>query len=162
MPPEPEPDESHEELIRRCMADDESVEDFPDPEQRRAFCESQWERGQQDEDRTMSFLKTLRNTRAKAALAGLIARPKAGENGASLLNGIIDDQVTEDRTRADIIADMAQAAGIDESTVNDILNANINCPPTDRLQGFAESLDVAADTIIAAFEQDGCAYGDDE
>lgn len=41
--PEPNPGESHEEFIERCMEDSESQETFPDEDQRLAFCESQWD-----------------------------------------------------------------------------------------------------------------------
>ena len=46
--PQPRPDEGHDEFIERCMADDEAVEDFPDEDQRLAFCESTWEESQED------------------------------------------------------------------------------------------------------------------
>lgn len=52
--PTPEPDESHDEWIDRCMSDDESVEDFPDEDQRLAFCESVWEQSRED-DMTENF-----------------------------------------------------------------------------------------------------------
>src|SRR3990167_4134762 len=42
--PKPDPDEEHDNFIDRCMADDVMNEDFEDPAQRRAVCESQWEK----------------------------------------------------------------------------------------------------------------------
>jgi signal peptide peptidase SppA len=45
--PKPEPDEEHDDFIDRCMGDDQTNEDFPDPGQRRAVCETQWEEGQE-------------------------------------------------------------------------------------------------------------------
>src|SRR3972149_1282305 len=39
--PKPDPDEEHDDFIDRCMAD--RMEEFGDPAQRRAVCESQWE-----------------------------------------------------------------------------------------------------------------------
>jgi ATP-dependent Clp endopeptidase proteolytic subunit ClpP len=86
------------------------------------------------------------------------------ENGASLggfLNGVIDDMETETITRADIIDSMASAAGISSSTVGQILNGSINCPPLDRLEGFAEVLDVSLNQIITAAEGDSCEYAVD-
>lgn len=41
--PEPRSGEDHDDFISRCMGDDEAVEDFPDEDQRFAFCESTWE-----------------------------------------------------------------------------------------------------------------------
>lgn len=41
--PDPRPDESREEFIERCMGDAEAVRDFPDEEQRFAFCSSRWD-----------------------------------------------------------------------------------------------------------------------
>lgn len=90
-------------------------------------------------------------------------KQKAGENLARVLNDAIDDQATEETPRSEIIDDMANEAGIEPSTVNQILNAEINCPPFDRLEGFARALDgVSADDLRSAAEEDGCTYGDDE
>jgi HK97 family phage major capsid protein len=41
--PEPKENEAKEEFIERCMGDSEAVADFPDREQRYAFCNSKWE-----------------------------------------------------------------------------------------------------------------------
>jgi len=41
--PEPRKGESRDEFLDRCMGDDESVEDFPDAEQRFAFCNSEFD-----------------------------------------------------------------------------------------------------------------------
>lgn len=86
---------------------------------------------------------------------------KRGRRLAALLNDLIDDAETDERPRSEIISDMGSAAGIDEGTVNQILNAEIDCPPLDRLEGFAEALNVSARRIIAAAESDGCEYDDD-
>ena len=83
---------------------------------------------------------------------------KAGQNLADRLNNLIDGQATEERPRADIIDEMADAAGITSGTVNQILNADINCPPLERLDGFAQALDVSRDELISAAEGDGCSY----
>jgi len=93
--------------------------------------------------------------------AGLF-RMKRGRQLASLLNRLIDEQETEDRPRSEIIEAMGDAAGIDAGTVNQILNADIDCPPLDRLQGFADALDVSAESLINAAEDDGCSYDDEE
>jgi len=41
--PTPTPNEDHDEFIDRCMSDSESLQDFPNEDQRLAFCESVWE-----------------------------------------------------------------------------------------------------------------------
>jgi len=45
--------------------------------------------------------------------------------------------------------------------VQGILAADIDCPPLDRLEGFARVLDVTLDALIAAGNADGCSYGED-
>ncbi len=102
-----------------------------------------------------------RSSKMSYRLIGCRAAPggvRAGERLAAELNRLIDNQVTEERSREDIIADMAEAAGIDVSTVNQILRGEINCPPVERLQGFADVLDVDVTELISAAEEDGCLY----
>jgi hypothetical protein len=41
--PTPKPQEPHDDYIQRCMSDQESVDSFPDEEQRYAVCESMWD-----------------------------------------------------------------------------------------------------------------------
>lgn len=43
--PRPTDDETEDEFIDRCMADETMVDDFPDESQRRAVCQTQWEGG---------------------------------------------------------------------------------------------------------------------
>ena len=86
----------------------------------------------------------------------------AGENLGRVLNEIIDERETDDRSRSDIIQDMGDAAGISPSTVNQILNGSIECPPRDRLEAFARVLRVPVSRLITAAEADGCEYGEEE
>jgi hypothetical protein len=83
-----------------------------------------------------------------------------GSSLASRLSSIIDGKVTDSRPRSEIIAAMASAAGISESTVNQILNGGIDCPPRERLSGFAEALSVSLSSLISAAESDGCTYSE--
>lgn len=48
--PNPNPTETKDEFIKRCMGDSEANHSFPDSEQRYAFCQSQW-----DEDKLAAF-----------------------------------------------------------------------------------------------------------
>lgn len=84
-----------------------------------------------------------------------------GTQLAAILNSEIDAQTDDDTSQADIVAQMARAAGISSGTVNQILNADINCPPLRRLEGFAEVLGVSMSRLRSAAESDGCEYGDD-
>jgi len=89
----------------------------------------------------------------------------AGPALASLLNDAIDaidNSDSDDRSRADVVAQMSDAAGISESTVNGILNAEINCPPIARLEGFAQVDGLpAVSSQRSAAEEDGCDYSED-
>lgn len=86
-----------------------------------------------------------------------------GESLAAALNDAIDAKATDDKPRSDVIDEMASAAGISASTVGNIISGtNINCPPLDRLEGFASSLDVSTQSLITAAERDGCDYSDDD
>ena len=58
---------------------------------------------------------------------------------------------------------MADAAGIEVSTINQTLRGTIDCPPRTRLEGFAEEMDISADSLISAAEEDGCTnYSDND
>lgn len=48
--PEPTAGETEDEFIARCMGDEESMTDFPDPDQRLAFCFSTWQSAQETDN----------------------------------------------------------------------------------------------------------------
>ena len=81
-----------------------------------------------------------------------------GETLGNLLNDLIDAKVDDDTTRSEIIEDMAEAAGIDTGTVNNILSGDLDSPPIERLEGFAGVLEVDVDCLVDAVEKDGYAY----
>lgn len=85
-----------------------------------------------------------------------------GENLAGFLNEVITGLISDDRPAEMIIAELADAAGIDASTVSQILAGEINCPPLERLEGFATSLGVPVADLVAAAEADGCKYDDED
>lgn len=85
-----------------------------------------------------------------------------GANGGRWLSDRINEMVTDEMTRGDIIARVASAAGVDESTINQIIAGEINCPPVDRLQAFADVMGVMVETVIEQFAADGCEYGAEE
>ena len=80
---------------------------------------------------------------------------KRGDSLANELNQIIDGKSMD---RADVLDAMASAASISVSTVNQILNGSIDCPPLARLEGFASALSVSIGRLISAAEGDGCEY----
>jgi len=75
---------------------------------------------------------------------------------ARALNEAIDAMLedNEDLDKADVIAEMADAAGIAPNTVENILSADIIRPPDDRLRGFAEVLDISFERLQSLAEQD--------
>lgn len=85
-----------------------------------------------------------------------------GQNLASRLNSIIEDKITDDNSRVAIIGEMASSANISSGTVNQILNDEIDCPPLDRLSGFASALDVSQSSLVSAAENDGCEYSEEQ
>ena len=81
-----------------------------------------------------------------------------GENLGTFLNAEIDKLVTDDKSRTDIIEEMASEAGISASTVGQILRGEIVCPPVERLEAFARVLAASAASMISSAESDGCDY----
>lgn len=84
-----------------------------------------------------------------------------GTRLAVVLNDRIDSMVDDNTDRSDVIAEMARASRISDSTVGQILRAEINCPPLSRLRAFARVLNVAMSRLRNTAESDGCEYGDD-
>ena len=76
------------------------------------------------------------------------------------LAAYLNEQIGEDN-RTETIARMASEAGIEPGTVNQILEGSINCPPMERLEGFARALDVSIDALIERAGRDGCNYEED-
>jgi transcriptional regulator with XRE-family HTH domain len=77
--------------------------------------------------------------------------------GAALAR-VLSREIGDGDDRSAVIARMARAAGISVSTVNQILNGSVNCPPRNRLAGFARVLGTSVDALINAAERDGCEY----
>lgn len=75
-----------------------------------------------------------------------------GQALAARINGAIGNG--DDRSSKILIA--ASAAGIDVSTMNQILNGTINCPPMRRLEGIARSVGVSIASLVSSARRDGC------
>ncbi len=82
---------------------------------------------------------------------------KRGEALGALLDELIDNAAGDDG-REGVMARMGRAAGISASTVGQIVNGSIECPPLTRLEGFARVLNVSVGRLISAAERDGCEY----
>lgn len=107
----------------------------------------------------------------RAPLPGSTRCPKCTATRGELadtLNDLVDEMVDDDMPRDDVIADLAEAADVSEGTVNQILAGDVECPPLERLEGFAAVLGVEVDQLIDMAIEDGCSpdqYGredDDE
>jgi transcriptional regulator with XRE-family HTH domain len=72
------------------------------------------------------------------------------ESLAALLNRMIDEMATEERPRAEIVNDMAEAGGIEPGTVEQILRGEIEQPPEERLRAFAKILKADAQSLMTA------------
>lgn len=70
--------------------------------------------------------------------------------GASLIRVLGGDSLTERQIRR-----MASAAGIDVSTIMQILRGEIDHPPARRLRGFAEALGISYGRLVDAVVRDG-------
>lgn len=104
----------------------------------------------------------IRQGEGHMSLHTAVCPVNAGEQLARRLNQAIEEQATEERPRSRIIEDMADEAGIEPSTVNQILNGSINCPPLERLEAFSRVLDVPMQELVSAAEDDGCEYNQED
>lgn len=52
--PSPRGKEKKKDFLDRCMGDSEAVEDFPNEDQRFAFCSSQWEKSKESDSSNQS------------------------------------------------------------------------------------------------------------
>ena len=81
--------------------------------------------------------------------------PGAHETRGARLAAVLAEAI--EQTGAET-STLAEAAGIDESTVRQILRGEIEAPPLRRLQGFARVLSVDVDKLVSAAEADGGEY----
>ena len=71
---------------------------------------------------------------------------------ANILNSLIAKKAKTPEAESELIDRMAAAAGIEAGTVRQILRGEIETPPKQRLQGFAEVLGVALSNLEDAVE----------
>ena len=106
-------------------------------------------------------------------------KPIAGDDFAAWSNRLIeaiDEDEDDERTRSDVIGELAEAVGLSRGIINAILNEEdpVECPftnaekfPTkadarDAVRSWAGVLDASPSDAFAALEADGCSYGDEE
>jgi transcriptional regulator with XRE-family HTH domain len=96
------------------------------------------------------------------------AEHESGESGSSsssssssmnYLDAFLRTQLGEmlsgsDKSRSDVVEEIATAADIETSTVNDILAGNIEAPPEERLQAFSDVLGVSMEDMMEAMGED--------
>lgn len=85
-----------------------------------------------------------------------------GEQLAATVEERISELVTDERTRDDIIAEMAEAAGIEVADVEMILTGETACPTMEVLEAVAPVLDMDSGDLVTAAEADGCDYSGGE
>lgn len=168
--PEPRKGETEEEFIERCMGDDEANKDFPDPDQRRAFCQSQWD----DKDASAGARHiplhslsvywsidpaTLRLMIEKAALSNAGLAEDVGKEGApvEVIDGVAVISIMGPMEKADslflwlfggtstVAAEKAVRAAAADPNVDSIL-LRIDSPGG-AVDGLAELGDAIADTL---------------
>jgi len=91
-----------------------------------------------------------------------LQRHARGAELADEMSDMVEDMAEGgDMSTADVREELADAAGISTSTVASILSGEIQCPPIERLEGFAQVLDVPTEELIETAREDGCSYGGD-
>jgi len=55
-------------------------------------------------------------------------------------------------------SDLAEAAGVEVSTMRSVLSGEITCPPMARIEAWAQALNVSIGELRRAAERDGCSF----
>lgn len=104
--PEPKSGENKDDFIDRCMSDQEAKSDFPDNDQRLAFCNSKWE-----QSRDMGNNKEVRAIKVELRVAG------DGEDRKLLGKPIVYNSNSEDMGFIEIIAPGAASEALKKSDI---------------------------------------------
>ena len=140
----------------------------PYADEARALVESDIVRGLSlemvvDEDRIVDGVREVRAARLlglslvdrpaydDAVIAARMRETRGTELAAALRAALPDDD-------EEAVARMAAAAGIEATTVRQILRAEIDIPPLNRLAGFARALNVPLSRLVQAANRDGADY----
>jgi len=127
--------ETADEVVPQIRLDDlEQIEDEAEMEDHEggAFAEhgTESDSPSSSHDASMNYLDALLRTQLGEMLSG------------------------SDKSRSDVVEEIATAAGIETSTVNDILAGNIEAPPEERLQAFSDVLGVSMEDMMEAMGSD--------
>ena len=127
--------ETADEVVPQIRLDDlEQIEDEAEMEDHEggAFAEhgTESDSPSSSHDASMNYLDALLRTQLGEVLSG------------------------SDKSRSDVVEEIATAAGVETSTVNDILTGNIEAPPEERLQGFSDVLSVSMEDMMEAMGED--------
>lgn len=82
--PNPHSDETREDFLSRCMGDEEALMDFPENEQRYAYCVYSWEDEAESEDEKAADGHTPTDAMAAEAERGLAWRREFNRGGTSI------------------------------------------------------------------------------
>lgn len=83
-----------------------------------------------------------------------------GQILGNTINQDIDRLVENGRDRGDVVSGLAEAMGIDVSTLAGIRQGEIMCPPIERLRGAARFLGRPVSRYTGAAGRDGCSYSE--
>lgn len=85
-----------------------------------------------------------------------------GDTLGGAMAAAIEAMITDDKSRADIVREVADALGLSPSAINQMIAGNINCGTEEQIATIASALGVSKSSLIAAAEADGCSFGDDD
>jgi transcriptional regulator with XRE-family HTH domain len=127
--------ETADEVVPQIRLDDlEQIEDEAEMEDHQggAFAEhgTESDSPSSSHDASMNYLDALLRTQLGEMLSG------------------------SDKSRSDVVEEIATAAGVETSTVNDILAGNVEAPSEEQLQGFSDVLGVSMDEMMEAMGED--------
>ena len=114
-------------------------------------------------ERNISGVRVIQSARLFAI--GIVDRPSypsalVDARGAALVEILEQGIEARPGDRAATLEALAEAGGIDVSTLRGILRGEIDHPPFERLRGFARVLDIPADRLISAAVEDGANEAD--
>ena len=130
--PNPKPNEQKDEFIKRCMGDSEANNSFPGPNQRYAFCQSQW-----DESKLNAFKRLLGSGElisfdyddvfSTKKGFGMAVEEKAKGNLVYLISARSNKyKMTERATEAGIPLNRVYAVGSNKAKIQKILDLGID------------------------------------
>lgn len=82
-----------------------------------------------------------------------------GDTLGSLLSNKIEFEIQgTESNQSEVLDDVAQETGRSLSVLRSVLNGEVECPPVEVLEGFAQRLRMDVEDLMAAGNADGCNY----